>query len=68
MRKTFFECEMDITFTPIMTERLVLRRFKDIDAENFFEYRSKPEVCKYQNWKLKSVEEIKGFIKDQTEV
>jgi len=33
---------MDITFTPIMTERLVLRRFKDTDAENFFECRSKP--------------------------
>jgi RimJ/RimL family protein N-acetyltransferase len=59
---------MDITFMPIMTERLVLRRLKDTNAENFFEYRSKPEVCKYQNWKLKSVEEIKGVIKDQTEV
>ncbi|MEV4316308.1 GNAT family protein [Actinocrispum sp. NPDC049592] len=32
------------------TERLVIREFEDRDAEVFAEYRSDPEVARYQSW------------------
>jgi RimJ/RimL family protein N-acetyltransferase len=34
----------------ITTERLVLRRFRMDDAETLAEYRSDPEVARYQSW------------------
>src|SRR5688500_4902548 len=37
-------------FTRIETERLVLRRFTDGDAEPLLAYRSDPEVARYQVW------------------
>lgn len=35
---------------PIATERLLLRRFSDADAETLAAYRSDPEVARYQSW------------------
>lgn len=37
-------------FAPIRTERLLLRRFRDSDAESFAAYRTDPEVARYQGW------------------
>jgi RimJ/RimL family protein N-acetyltransferase len=34
----------------ITTERLVLRRFRTADAQTLAEYRSDPEVARYQSW------------------
>jgi RimJ/RimL family protein N-acetyltransferase len=38
------------TFTPIMTPRLVLRRFHQGDLAAFLAYRNDPEVARYQGW------------------
>ena len=37
-------------FLPIRTARLVLRRFVPADAATLSEYRSDPEVARYQSW------------------
>jgi aminoglycoside 6'-N-acetyltransferase len=37
-------------FLPIATNRLVLRRFLDDDAEVLAAYRSDPDVARYQSW------------------
>jgi RimJ/RimL family protein N-acetyltransferase len=34
----------------LTTERLVLRRFRPADAETLADYRSDPEVARYQSW------------------
>ena len=34
----------------IATERLLLRRFRDSDAETLAAYRSDPDVARYQSW------------------
>ncbi len=38
------------TFLPIVTARLVLRPFDPADAEALADYRSDPEVARYQSW------------------
>ena len=38
-----------VTFLPIATDRLVLRRFRG-DAPRFAAYRSDPDVARYQSW------------------
>ncbi|SMC65594.1 GNAT family N-acetyltransferase [Papillibacter cinnamivorans] len=50
------------SFTPLRTERLVLRRLSAPDAGDFFRYRSLPEVCAFQPFRPKSVREAAGFI------
>jgi aminoglycoside 6'-N-acetyltransferase len=37
-------------FLPIVTARLVLRQFASADAEALADYRSDPEVARYQSW------------------
>jgi aminoglycoside 6'-N-acetyltransferase len=37
-------------FLPIATARLVLRRFREEDAEVLAAYRSDPDVARYQSW------------------
>jgi RimJ/RimL family protein N-acetyltransferase len=49
-------------FSPILTERLELRRLTLDDADALFAYRSNPSVAKYQNWKPASVEQTREFI------
>lgn len=49
-------------FTTITTDRLTLRRLKIEDREEFFRYRSLPEVYKYQSFTPKNIEEIDDFI------
>jgi RimJ/RimL family protein N-acetyltransferase len=50
-------------FSPIITERLELRRVTLDDADTLFAYRSNPIVAKYQNWKPASVAQTREFVK-----
>jgi RimJ/RimL family protein N-acetyltransferase len=38
------------TFTPILTPRLVLRRFHQGDLAIFLAYRNDPQIARYQGW------------------
>ena len=42
-------------FQDIVTDRLILRRLTPADAEAVLQYRSDPEVARYQSWELDSV-------------
>jgi RimJ/RimL family protein N-acetyltransferase len=46
----------------IITERLILSPLGDHDAQALFAYRSRPEVCRYQSWEPRSVEDVARFI------
>ncbi|MGE5542741.1 MAG: GNAT family N-acetyltransferase [Bacillota bacterium] len=52
----------DSGFGSIQTSRLILRRFRPGDAATFYDYRSDPDVSRYQGWKPRSVEEVEAFI------
>lgn len=41
------------------TERLILRRFKESDLQDLFEYLSDPEVVRYEPYKPKTLEETR---------
>ena len=43
---------MRVMFTPIRTERLLIRPFRLEDAAGLAERRNDPTVAKYQNWLL----------------
>lgn len=49
----------------IITDRLVLRCIKPLDARSIYEYRSRPEVGKYQTWKPKELKEVEDFINEK---
>jgi RimJ/RimL family protein N-acetyltransferase len=44
------------------TDRLVLRRLEMQDRKEFFDYRSMPEVYRYQGWKPTTIHEVDDFI------
>lgn len=47
----------------IETERLILRKMTENDAEDLFEYASEPKVSKFMPWKAhKTIEDSKQFI------
>jgi aminoglycoside 6'-N-acetyltransferase len=47
---------------PLVTERLVLRRFIDGDAPALAAYRNDPDVARYQSWERCSLAEAKAMI------
>jgi RimJ/RimL family protein N-acetyltransferase len=51
-----------MSFTKIVTERLALRQLAESDAQKIFEYRSRPEVSRYQSWGIESRDEIQSQI------
>ncbi len=51
------------TFTTITAGRLLLRRLEIKDRDDFFRYRSLPEVYKYQSFMPKNVTEVDDFIR-----
>jgi RimJ/RimL family protein N-acetyltransferase len=54
---------VDSTFDGLVTRRLLLRRFTGPDAEPFAEYRSIPEVARYQSWDAPyPVERARGLV------
>ena len=52
----------DSSFSALSTDRLTIRRFRSGDATALVEYRSDPEVARYQDWLSCSEEEATGFI------
>ena len=46
----------------ILTRRLKLSRLVLSDARTMYEYRSDPEVCRYQSFEPKSLAEVEAFI------
>lgn len=49
-------------FNYIETDRLLIRTLSMKDKNDFFKYRCLPEVCQYQGWRPKNIEEIEEFI------
>jgi RimJ/RimL family protein N-acetyltransferase len=53
----------DPTFDSIVTERLVLRRFRPDDAPSFAAYRGDPAIARYQGWdETYSLDDAERFI------
>jgi RimJ/RimL family protein N-acetyltransferase len=50
-------------FAELRTERLTLRDLEVSDAERIFQYRTNPEVCRFQSWGTQSVEENRNCIR-----
>lgn len=49
-------------FNTVITDRLLIRKPVMKDKEDFFRYRSMPEVFQYQSWKPRQIGEIEEFI------
>ncbi|MCL6606437.1 MAG: GNAT family N-acetyltransferase [Paenibacillus sp.] len=49
-------------FNRIETDRLFIRTLEMNDLEAFFNYRSMPEVYKYQSWRPVNINEVETFI------
>ncbi len=45
--------------------RVIIRQFKPEDLEDFYSYRSDPQVCRYQSFMVKSKMEAEQFIESQ---
>jgi RimJ/RimL family protein N-acetyltransferase len=50
-------------FAAILTERLALRELAASDAPRIFEYRSRPEVSRFQTWGTQAVDEIQFYLR-----
>jgi RimJ/RimL family protein N-acetyltransferase len=57
----------DKKFSNIETERIILRKFKESDADAFFKYRPNPQVALYQGegWENYKFEQAVEFVKEQ---
>jgi RimJ/RimL family protein N-acetyltransferase len=49
-------------FPEILTERLALRELEASDAQRIFEYRSRPEISRFQSWGTQARDEIQLYI------
>ena len=50
------------SFTIITTDRLLLSKLELNHREDFFKYRSLPQICEYQSFKAKSLSVVDDFI------
>ncbi len=48
--------------------RVIIRQLKPEDLESFYSYRSDPQVCRYQNFMVKSMSEAERFIEGQKDL
>lgn len=48
-------------FEPILTDRLLLRKLEITDLDDFFEYRSLPEIYEFQSFKPEDLKKAKEF-------
>jgi RimJ/RimL family protein N-acetyltransferase len=55
---------LPVDFLPQSTERLILRRFVDLDLERFLAYRRDPQVSRFQGWSMLSDTEGQAFINE----
>ena len=49
------------------TERLILRKLRTSDLDDFHAFRSNPEICKFQSFDAFTIEESKKFIEEQSQ-
>lgn len=49
-------------FSELLTPRLVLRKLGLSDVGAMFDYRSRPDVCRFQMWEPQSVDEVRSLI------
>jgi len=54
-------------FAEILTERLVLRDLEASDAQRIFEYRSHPDVSRFQSWGTQSADVIRLYLRDRSQ-
>ncbi|MEG0772198.1 GNAT family protein [Clostridium sp.] len=54
-----------VFFDRIDTDRIMLRKLEDTDADNFYRYRKNPEVALYQGWEPYTYEKALNFIEQQ---
>jgi RimJ/RimL family protein N-acetyltransferase len=54
-------------FAEITTDHLALRDLEVSDAERIFEYRSHPDVSRFQSWGTQSADAIQLYIRDLSE-
>jgi RimJ/RimL family protein N-acetyltransferase len=52
----------DASFERLTSARLILRRFRASDLDNFVTYRSDPEVARFQSWDNFTAEDGRQFI------
>ena len=50
---------------PLLSPRLVLRRFTEADAAAFFAYRNDPKIARYQSWEGIALAEAAEFVRRQ---
>jgi RimJ/RimL family protein N-acetyltransferase len=50
----------------LSTERLWFDGLRESDAKALFAYRADPEVSRYQGWRPETLDEAKGFIRNQS--
>ena len=55
----------DTSFTCLRSPRLILRRLRAADLPRFCEYRSRPEVARYQDWDTFTGADGERFLAEQ---
>ena len=63
---TLSDVRVDANFETLLTERLLLRRSRPEDAEIISDYRSDPEVHRYQGWERTDPEGVRAEIEEMT--
>jgi RimJ/RimL family protein N-acetyltransferase len=51
-------------FAEILTEHLALRDLEVSDAQRIFEYRSRPNVSRFQSWGTQSADDIRSYLRE----
>lgn len=52
-------------FVPIITPRLILRRFQESDLPSLVAYRNDPQIARFQSWVMFSESALRAFIAEQ---
>jgi RimJ/RimL family protein N-acetyltransferase len=55
----------ETNFTPIESQRLILRRFNENDLESFLAYLNDPHVARYQSWESYTEQQARDVIEQQ---
>jgi RimJ/RimL family protein N-acetyltransferase len=55
----------ETAFTPIESQRLILRRFKESDLAPFLAYLNDPHVARYQSWESYTEQQARDVIEQQ---
>ena len=53
-----------MSWLPIQTKRLRIRRFAAVDVDTFCAYRADPDVGRYQGWNPLTLDEARDFVRE----